>query len=290
MVAAKVTNLDERTVRSFGEEWSTYDQSHLVNEGRIAQRFDEYFAIFPWEALPQGAAGADIGCGSGRWAAFVAARVGVLHCVDASDRALAVARRNLASRANCQFHHASVDAIPLQVGSLDFCYSLGVLHHVPDTLAGIKACAALLKPRAPLLLYLYYALDNRPWWYRAIWRASDILRRGISSLPFGLKRVATEIIAGTVYWPIARLAALVEALGGDPSSMPLSWYRDKPFYTMRTNAFDRFATPLEQRFSRAQIEAMMHIAGLENIRFSEGPPFWCAVGYRISGRTSSNDR
>jgi SAM-dependent methyltransferase len=101
MRAAKVTNLDERTVRSFGEEWSTYDQSHLVKEDRIARRFEEYFAIFPWDALPEGAAGADIGCGSGRWAAIVGPRVGVLHCVDASDRALAVARRNLASCLNC---------------------------------------------------------------------------------------------------------------------------------------------------------------------------------------------
>jgi SAM-dependent methyltransferase len=285
VMAVRLGNVDERTVHSFGEEWSTYDQSRLVDDERMVQRFEEYFAIFPWDALPQGAAGADIGCGSGRWALYVAQRVGRLHCVDASDRALAVARRNLASRTNCVFHHASVDAIPLPPGSLDFCYSLGVLHHVPDTLAGIKACAALLKAEAPLLLYLYYALDTRPWWYRAIWKAADILRRGISSLPVGLKRVLTEIIAATIYWPIARLGALIEMLGGDPSSMPLSWYRDKPFYTMRTNAYDRFATPLEQRFSRAQIEAMMHEAGLEDIRFSERPPFWCAVGRRIRGDT-----
>jgi hypothetical protein len=45
----------------------------------------------------------------------------------------------------------------------------------------------------------------------------------------------------------------------------------------RTNAFDRFATPLEQRFSRALIETMMRKAGLDEIRFSEGPPLWCAV-------------
>lgn len=280
-MTVRVSNADERTVRSFGEEWSTYDQSCLVDDEQMVQRFEEYFAIFPWDALPHDAAGADIGCGSGRWARYVAERVGLLHCVDASDRALTVARHNLASHRNCVFHHASVDAIPIAPGSLDFCYSLGVLHHVPDTLAGIKACTALLKAGAPFLVYLYYALDARPWWYRAIWKAADVLRHGISSLPAGPKRLLTEIIAATVYWPIARLAALVEMLGGDPSSMPLSWYRDKPFYTMRTNAYDRFATPLEQRFSRTQIEAMMREAGLEDIRFWEKSLFWCAVGRRI---------
>lgn len=40
-------------------------------------------------------------------------------------------------------------------------YFLGVLHHVPDTQAAIRSCVGLLKPGAPLLLYFYYAFDNR---------------------------------------------------------------------------------------------------------------------------------
>lgn len=272
-------NIDDETVRSFGNEWSTFDQSRLSDK-EIARRFGEYFLIFPWDSLPEGAVGADVGCGSGRWALRVATRVGTLHCIDASEQALGVARRNLAGQQNCWFHHASVDAMPLPLGSLDFCYSLGVLHHVPDTLAGIKACVALLKPGAPLLLYLYYALDNRPWWFRAIWKATDILRYGIARLPFRPKRAITDAIAVAIYWPLARLCALVERSGGNPAGLPLSAYRDDSFHTMRTDAFDRFGTRLEQRFSRAQIELMMREAGLDNIRFSETPPCWCAVGRR----------
>ncbi len=273
-------NVDERTVGSFGQEWSTYDQSRLPSDEKTAQRFEEYFAVFPWDSLPEHPVGVDVGCGSGRWALRVAPRVGALHCVDASEAALLVARRNLAGQPNCTFHHASVGAIPLPSGSMDFCYSLGVLHHVPDTMAGIEACVALLKPRAPFLVYLYYALDQRPWWFRGLWKGTDIMRRGIARLPFWPKRALTELIAVTVYWPAARLSAVVERLGRDPAGLPLSWYRDKSLYIMRTNAFDRFATPLEQRFTRTQIAAMMRKAGLEGIRFSENPPFWCAVGRR----------
>ena len=205
-------NIDEKTVRSFGEEWSAYDQSRLTEE-ELARRFDEYFSIFPWGDLPDGAVGADIGCGSGRWALRVAPEVGLLHCIDASEQALAVARRNLAFRANCRFHQASVDAISLAPGSMDFCYSIGVLHHVPDTLAGIKACAALLKPGAPLLIYLYYALENRPWWFRAVWKSTDLLRRGIARLPFRPKRAVTEAIALVVYWPLARTLCIDRVFG-----------------------------------------------------------------------------
>ena len=49
---------------------------------------------------------------------------------------------------------------------------------------------------------------------------------------------------------------------------------------MRTDARDRFGTPLEQRFTRYQIEAMMRDAGLIDIRFSEAAPYWCAVGLK----------
>lgn len=60
------------------------------------------------------------------------------------------------------------------VFSLDFAFSLGVLHHVPDTQQAICSIAEKLKPSAPLLIDLYYALDNRPSWHRLghdRWRA-----------------------------------------------------------------------------------------------------------------------
>ena len=48
-----------------------------------------------------------------------------------------------------------------------------MLHHLNDTAEAIARCSRKLKPGAPLLLYLYYNFENRPWAYRAIWRLSD---------------------------------------------------------------------------------------------------------------------
>jgi SAM-dependent methyltransferase len=242
--------------------------------------FNAYFAVFPWPALPVDAVGFDLGCGSGRWARFVAPRVRTLHCIDASGRAIEVARMNLATAINCQFHVASVDALPLPDATMDFGYALGVLHHVPDTLAGIKACVAKLKPGAPLLLYLYYAFDNRPRWYQALWRASDLLRRGLCGLPPNCKQLVTTLLAALVYFPLARLALGLEKFGCRVDGLPLSLYRNRSFYTMRTDALDRFGTRLERRFRADQIQAMLHAAGLERISFSPSPPYWCVVGYK----------
>jgi SAM-dependent methyltransferase len=153
-------NVDVKTVEGFGDEWTRFDQSSLPDVER-RQLFESYFGLFPWNALPQDAVGFDLGCGSGRWAKLVASEVGRLHCVDPSD-AIEVARANLRDVQNCEFHRASVDSIPLADSSMDFGYSLGVLHHVPDTEAGLRACVKKLKSGAPFLVYLYYAFDNRP--------------------------------------------------------------------------------------------------------------------------------
>ena len=271
-------NIDKVTVDSFGDEWSHFDQIELspTEANRI---FNEYFMVFPWDKLPKDATGFDMGCGSGRWAKLVAPRVGHLHCIDPSS-ALDVAKFALASDTNVTFHSASVDESPLPLNSQDFGYSLGVLHHVPDTALAIKSCVAMLKSGAPFLVYLYYAFDNRSWLFKLLWSGSDLLRKVICRLPSKLKHFVTDILATIVYFPLARLSFLAEIIGFKVSSIPLSYYRNHSFYTMRTDSRDRFGTPLEKRFTRNEIIIMMNDAGLENVRFSDSLPYWCAVGIK----------
>jgi SAM-dependent methyltransferase len=274
-----MTNIDVKTVEGFGDEWERFDQSAMTDRER-EEIFAGYFAVFPWESLPPNAQGCDIGCGSGRWAQLVAPRVGHLHCIDPSA-AIEVAKRNLAGQPNVSFHRAGVDNLPLPDGSMDFGYSLGVLHHIPDTAAAMAACVKTLKQGAPFLVYLYYAFDNRPGWFRTIWKASDFVRRVVAKQPHGLRYILSQILAVTIYWPLARTAALAERLGANVENWLLSGYRNLSFYTMRTDALDRFGTQLEQRFTRLQIEAMMRNSGLIDICFSEQPAFWCAVGVKL---------
>jgi SAM-dependent methyltransferase len=267
---ATAPNVDAATVEAFGEEWQAFDQSALGQAER-RRLFDGYFHNFPFDGLAD-AEGFDLGCGSGRWAEIFARRVGTLHCIDPAFKALAVTRRR--GIPNAVHHQACAGSIPLADASQDFGYCLGVLHHVPDPQAGLNAAVGKLKPGAPFLLYLYYALDDRPAWFRLLWRASDLLRRGICRLPFRMRRAVTDGIAAMAYWPLAQLSRIA---GKD---MPLSSYRRHSFYTMRTDALDRFGTRVEKRFTRGEVEAMMVRAGLTGIRFSDKMPKWVALGYR----------
>ncbi len=275
-------NLDLQVTRGFGQEWSTFhqDEDHLSREQRQAI-FDDYFRIFPWHLLPVGGGvGLDVGCGTGRWSVLVAPRVQQLHLLDPSAEALSVAKENLRGMNNVSYHLQSVAAIPLPSQSLDFAFSLGVLHHVPDTRAAIAAIADKLKPNAPFLVYLYYALDNRPVWYRLLWRVTDLARFVVSRLPYPLRLMISQIIAALIYWPLARLARFVSRRGRSANALPLSYYADKSFYVMRTDAYDRFCTRLEKRFRRGEIEHMLTRAGFKDITFSRAQPFWCAVGIK----------
>jgi len=269
----------ERTdvIDGFGDEWTRFDQSGLTDREGLAA-FEGYFEVFPWDALPDGACGFDLGCGSGRWAKHVAPRVGALHCVEPSD-AIEVARRNLAEQNNVMFHRRTAAQLHFKAESMDFGYCLGVLHHVVDTEGALRAAVRALKPDAPFLLYLYYALDNRPAWFRMLWRASDLARRVISTQPNALRHRICDGLAAGVYYPFARGAALGERLGINVEHWPLAAYRHRSFYMMRTDSLDRFGTALEKRYTREEMETLMRSAGLTDIQFCSSV-FWCAVGRR----------
>src|SRR5262249_25768680 len=156
IVTGSPQNMDVATVRGFGEEWTAFDQSGVPAD-ELKRRYQQYFHMFPFDELAA-AEGFDLGCGSGRWAQFVAPQVRRLHCVDPSAEALEVSRMRLRHMPNVELHLAGCHDIPLPDASQDFGYSLGVLHHIPNTEKAMKQCVDKLRPGAPFLVYLYYKL------------------------------------------------------------------------------------------------------------------------------------
>ena len=274
----QTNNIDAKVVEEFGKEWKRFNHKG-IDSADLDSSFKDYFDIFPLDILGEGE-GFDMGCGSGRWAKFVAPHVKFLHCIDPSSEALEQAKSNLNQFTNCDFECSSVDVCSLQNSSQDFGYSLGVLHHIPDTLEALRSCSFKLKPGAPFLLYLYYRFDNKPKWYAFVWRLSDLLRQVIAILPYPIKFFTSQVIAFTIYFPLAKIARALELLGLNVSNIPLSEYRSKSLYMMRTDALDRFGTRLEQRFTKTEITKMLADTGFENITFSDRAPFWVSLAYK----------
>ncbi len=266
----------KKVVNDFGDEWERFDQSQ-VKKSELKKIFEQYFNIFPLNELNKNLVGFDLGCGSGRWAKFIAPRVKKLNCIDPSTKAISVAKKNLTNFKNINYVNSEVNKKILIKNSQDFGYCLGVLHHIPDTLNGIKICSMMLKKNAPFLIYLYYKFDNRNFLFKSLWEISDFLRLLICFLPFNIKKLFTDFLALLIYYPLAKLSYVIDKFGIKTSSMPLSFYKNKSFYTMRTDSLDRFGTKLEKRFTKSEIENLLSMSGFKDIKFSEKAPFWVAT-------------
>ena len=272
-------NYDKKTVDSFGDEWHNFDQS-LLSDKESLEIFNRYFSIFSFKNITKDSEVFDVGCGTGRWARWIAPKVKTLNCVDPSS-AITVAKKNLKEFSNVNFYNESIDSCTIKKNSQDFGYSLGVLHHIPNTKQALKSCVGFLKPGAPFLLYLYYAFDNRPLWFKILWKFQNIIRIVISKLPPGIKKLLCNIIAIVIYFPLSRFSQVLEKLNINIKDIPLSFYRNKSLYTMMTDSRDRFGTPLEKRFTKKEIKEMMENSDLRDVFFSTEEPFWCAIGYKM---------
>ena len=275
----KLNDIDERVIKDFGNEWGNFDQS-TINDKELLKSFKQYFQIFPKNYLNKNMEGFDMGCGSGRWSKLIAPNIKKLNCIDPSLKALNVAKKNLKDYQNIEFYNKGVNEKILNPNSQDFGYCLGVLHHITETQKGIKSCFDILKDNSPFLIYLYYRFDNKPMWFKLIWKFTDYSRKFISKLPFKIKKNITLIIALIIYLPLSKLSKIFELCGFNVKNFPLSDYRNKSFYFMKTDSLDRFGTKLEKRFTKKEIEQMLLNAGFVDIKFSETTPYWVAIAWK----------
>lgn len=275
-VSEDATNIDWETVESFGEEWtkfSTFSNQDIEDVG------NDYFDIVDETMLNENSRALDVGCGTGRWSRYIYTRCKTVDCIDPSD-AVVAAVTMLGDVENVRITHADVDNIPFADDSFDFVFSLGVLHHIPDTRGAMHRCVEKVKSGGHFLVYLYYNLDNKGMLSKALFHFTNSIRRGVCKMPPKPKRLICDVLAGLIYIPNAVATKAIKAVvpGEAYKRVPLAYYHDKSFNVMRNDSLDRFGTPLEQRFSRAEIIEMMESCGLCDIRVSEQRPYWHAVG------------
>jgi SAM-dependent methyltransferase len=271
------SNIDRSTVDSFGEEWKAF---HAFAERDLQRLGDSYFDIVTGEMIGPNSIVADFGCGSGRWTKYIAPRVKKVAAIDPSD-AIFAADELLAGTPNAELFKASISNLPFADNYFDFGFSLGVLHHIPDTPQAMRDCVKKIKPGGWFLVYLYYDFEDRGFLFKTLYKLSNGIRWMVSKFPAGLKRFVCNILAVLFYMPFVLFSRFLRFLGVSKkvrAKIPLHGYEGTSFYIIRNDALDRFGTPLEQRFSRAQITAMMQESGLTDIHFGQQIPYWHAVG------------
>jgi SAM-dependent methyltransferase len=257
---------DEQIQFTFGEEWTTYDQ--LIPDHD--EEFSRYFDLLDLRSLRECRV-LDAGSGIGRWAIKIEPHVKELVCVDFSD-AIFLTARHLANSEKTLCVMADVTKLPFRQRCFDLIYSLGVLHHLPTS--ALEAVRQLKKLSEALLIYVYYALDNRPSHFRWMFRAADILRRVVCKVRNHWFRWAfAKLITAIVYQPLVGLGNLAQFIGKGEHVPLWSFYHGKTFRRIEQDVYDRFFTGIEQRFSRAEIEKEL-TGDFHRIVFSDIEPYW----------------
>ena len=273
----KDENLDQGVIDSFGHEWATFDYGETETSEALDAQFMAYCAPIDLNQFnPKTSVAGDFGAGSGRWASRLIQYFSLVYALEPSDGASTVLKKKFSGEAKIMVLQETVGANSIPLASLDLAMSLGVLHHIPDTGLAIKDVSRRIKPGGVFLCYLYYSLENKPTFYKLIFKAVDGVRRVISVLPQRIKQLVTSAIAALIYWPLARFSKVLNKLGVNTSNIPLHHYADMPFVMLANDALDRFGTSLEQRFSKAEITEMLRAADFDiaTLKFSDKEPFW----------------
>lgn len=263
-----------RTAASFGFEWRRFSLNMLEWErnflGYVQPRGPEFF---------QGKRVLDAGCGSGRHA-YHAARYGAeVVAVDLSD-AIDVARENTRGTGRVYTVQADLYHLPFPPESFDFVYSFGVLHHLPDPEAALRNLVRSVKPGGEIQIYVYWWPERQPV-KRLLLGAVRCLRTVTTRFPHELLYWLSYPLAATAYVLFVLPYRVLRHLPGCnwlAERLPMRQYADYPFRVCVNDQFDRFSAPIEHRYTRAEVEALLERAGLENVSVT---PFW---GWLGSGR------
>lgn len=258
---------DEMYAASFGYEWCHFKKTQLDSFTGTTISRDRWIDITGLQPEDlKGKVVVEAGCGAGRFLEVVAPHAKQAIGIDLSA-AVEAARDNLLSRfKSISIVQADLNHLPLRNGSVDFIYSIGVLHHIPDTEGGIRSLVSRLKPGGEITVWLYgpRALSPLPLpadVYRFVgsrMRRSSLLSFLKSYVPFalrthrlpGLGRVMKYLLPAPEY---PRLPI--------PSHLRLEW--------SILDAFDRFATRIEKHFTEENLRAILNRAGLVNIKMGK---------------------
>lgn len=264
-----------RTQRAYTFTWRRVGRREI--EERWEKDSYQYDALLPAGLIGgQGTMGLDAGCGGGADLLRTAKGGAELIGVDLSDGAAAA--RVTRHLPNVHVVQADIHSLPFRAGSFDFIYSFGVLHHLPNPALGFQRLAALLKPGAPLITYLYEDFSDRSAGERVVLAVIRGIRTVTSRLPAPVLLALCWMSAPVIWLCCSVPAHLLQrrfprAAGRIPFRHTLRWP------VLASDLFDRFAPPMEWRYSPNGVADLYRSAGLDGveIRRCRG---WVSWGFK----------
>lgn len=244
-----------RTIADFGEQWTKY-QDNLGYYGSVAL-FEDVFAPLLTAADLAGKRVADIGAGTGRFVnIFLDAGASHVVAIEPSA-AFDVLKRNTGTReSRVTYLQVTGDRIPPDLG-LDYAFSIGVLHHIPEPRPVLLAARRALAEGGTFCAWLYGAEGNRA--YLAV---LAVLRAVSRPLPHRL----LAGVAGVLYWPLRSYMAVAARV-----NVPLGGYLNRVLGHLdadkiRLVIYDQLKPAYARYYTRDEARALFEDAGYTDVK------------------------
>ncbi len=228
------------TASQFGWEWQEFDALHPEDETYRSQFLDWIYPIDP--AFFRDKVVLDAGCGMGRFA-IASAQFGArdVLAIDLSD-AVEPAYANSRHLPNVHVIQADIYRLPF-ARPVDFAFSIGVLHHLPDPKGGFKALVGHLKPGGSIFAWVY-GRENNGWIIHVV---NPLRERLFSRLPHPLLYAVSWAITALVQPGLKLVYAPAKTVPWLQKLLPyygyLSWLAQFSFRHNHHVIFDHLGPP-----------------------------------------------
>jgi SAM-dependent methyltransferase len=226
-----------------------------------------------------GKVGLDAGCGEGRYTWHVANQGAEVIGIDLSE-GVSVAFRNTLGLRGAHVVQASLYQLPIRPGTLDFVFSTGVLHHLPEPRRGFECLVPALKTEGRLMIWVY-GLAQMNLTYR-LSHLTALRGVGTRLAPQTGLALSTALAAGLEV--SAYLPARVLASAGFEGRLPtqLLEVARLPFTWKVKEVQDRIGVPVTHYLARDELLEWYRAAGFGDVKVtSTAGRGWYGTGTKV---------
>jgi len=260
--------LQQRTIEDFGEQWVKYQD----NDGYYGSSalFRDIFGPLLNEGEIAGARVADVGSGTGRFVNVLLA-AGARHVLAVEPSgAFEVLRNNtVTSQDRITYLNAPGDCLPA-TGDLDFVFSIGVVHHIPDPMPVIGAAWGALRRGGKCAVWLYGREGNA---------AYVTLAKALRAVTRRLPHAALALFVWTLYGPVTAYMMASRYL-----RIPLAGYMRSVFARLtpekrRLVLYDQLNPTFAKYYTRDEAHELLAQVGFRDVRLYHRHGYsWSVIG------------
>lgn len=272
MELRKLDRVKEQTIKDFGEQWTAFRE----NKGYYAsvELLKDIIAPLVNPDEIQGRRVAEIGSGTGRIVNMLLG-AGAAHVLAIEpSAAYDVLKENTKDQTDrLTLLKATGEQIPPS-GDLDYVFSIGVLHHIPEPEPVVRAAYQAVRPGGKLCVWLYGKEGNRlllSFWLPLRWITKRLPHVGLMAMVWFIYiplRIYMAMCRVLPFLPLRRY--LLNVLGKfDPPTM-----RWCVIYDQLNPAYAKY-------YTRDEAHALLASAGFQDVQIYHRHGYsWTVVGTR----------